>query len=57
MTNETAPTKMYPHPKYRVGREGLLQGTKCQCGGIMYWHATVEGGGCEDCPCPGFAAL
>ena len=29
---------------------------RCECGGIRYWHATLIGGGCEDCPCPEFKA-
>lgn len=44
---------MVQHPNYEI-REGDPNGDRCECGGIYYWHATVEGGGCEDCGCEEF---
>ena len=42
------------HPNYKNQPSDDVRGALCQCGGIRYWHATVEGGGCEDCDCPEF---
>ena len=51
------------HPDYHVDGPQQRRTThpagqtdRCQCGGIRYWHATLIGGGCEDCPCPEFKA-
>ena len=46
---------MVQHPNYERHGDGK-GGDRCQCGGIYYWHATLKGGGCEDCPCPEFKA-
>jgi hypothetical protein len=49
-----------PHPdyaRYRFSALPLNLGKKCRCGGILYYHATREGGGCDDCPCPEFDPL
>jgi len=45
---------MIQHPVYKNQTRNDVQAALCQCGGIKYWHATVEGGGCEDCDCPEF---
>jgi hypothetical protein len=49
MTTETQ------HPDYfAYGKAPGSSSDRCVCGGIRYWHATPEGGGCEDCPCEKF---
>ena len=45
---------MVQHPNYERHGGGKGGGDRCECGGIRYWHATLEGGGCEDCDCPQF---
>lgn len=46
----------FPHPNYERHGGGKGGGDRCECGGIRYWHATLIGGGCDDCPCPEFKA-
>ena len=45
---------MVQHPNYNIRDPDDANAARCECGGILYWHATVEGGGCEDCDCPQF---
>ena len=45
---------MVQHPNYNIRDPDDANAARCECGGILYWHATVEGGGCEDCDCPEF---
>ena len=45
---------MVQHPNYNIRDPDDANAARCECGGIRYWHATVEGGGCEDCLCPEF---
>lgn len=45
------------HPNYNIHYPDHPNAAACACGGIMYWHAPVEGGGCEDCPCPEFTPV
>ena len=48
---------MVQHPNYETGGFAAIghgNAARCECGGILYWHATFEGGGCEDCDCPEF---
>ena len=47
---------MVQHPNYRIGDPDDANAARCVCGGIRYWHATLEGGGCEDCDCLEFTA-
>jgi hypothetical protein len=47
---------MVQHPNYKNQTRDDIQAARCVCGGIRYWHATLEGGGCEDCDCPQFTA-
>ena len=47
---------MVQHPNYKNQTRDDIQAARCECGGIRYWHATLEGGGCEDCDCPEFTA-
>ena len=45
---------MVQHPNYETGGFAAIgngNADRCECGGIRYWHATLEGGGCEDCDC------
>ena len=49
-------TTMTKHPNYNIPAHSTSDNSaRCRCGGILYWHAPVEGGGCEDCECPEFA--
>lgn len=43
-----------PHPAYSPDWTRQSGGERCICGGIKHWHATPEGGGCDDCPCTEF---
>ena len=45
---------MVQHPNYNIRDPHDANAALCVCGGILYWHATLEGGGCEDCSCPQF---
>ena len=47
---------MVQHPNYNIRHPDDANAARCECGGILYWHATVEGGGREDCSCPQFTA-